>query len=434
MVAWMGRWLLMRMTEGSLPGEMGRLDGASTLQELADTISELIGNPITIEASDFRLLAYSQHAEKVDTVRLNTILLKRAPDNIARLLSTSGILASLTASSEPLRVSLSEVGLTDRVAIPVKVGDTLVGVMWVHEVNRKLHERDFLLLKHATRLAAGELAGGSQRRRLQRDSVSRFLTGLVTGEIKDPVGIAHTARQLGIELPVPFLVTVMEFPDRPTGDLQAFDLLAVLAAEISGHAALMYQTTVVWAIREGEVVFLSGFPAGRRPLEAIAVYIGQEARNHGYVARLGVSRRYDAIEEASHAYDEARACLAAAVLVPGQNVLSSRAIGVLQLLPAMLSAYRCSPHETGVGEKVALLLKQDAQARAGFSFADTLETYFDCGRNVKEAASRLHIHSHALHYRLKRIIEVTGLDLLDGVETLSIHLELKLRRLNTNRG
>ena len=46
-------------------------------------------------------------------------------------------------------------------------------------------------------------------------------------------------------------------------------------------------------------------------------------------------------------------------------------------------------------------------------FYDTLKTYFLCGHNAVETANILHIHRNTLIYRLKKIRELTGMDIED---------------------
>lgn len=72
---------------------------------------------------------------------------------------------------------------------------------------------------------------------------------------------------------------------------------------------------------------------------------------------------------------------------------------------------------------------EDYDRRKRTDLAHTLETYLDCSGVARHAAKALYLHPHSLRYRLRRIVEIQGLDLDDPMTRLSTHLALKLRAL-----
>jgi DNA-binding PucR family transcriptional regulator len=61
--------------------------------------------------------------------------------------------------------------------------------------------------------------------------------------------------------------------------------------------------------------------------------------------------------------------------------------------------------------------------------AATAAAYLDHAGNVPRAAAELGIHRQTLYYRLRCIEELTGLDLADGQDRLTVHLALTLAPL-----
>ncbi|WP_407701615.1 PucR family transcriptional regulator [Thermomonospora amylolytica] len=61
--------------------------------------------------------------------------------------------------------------------------------------------------------------------------------------------------------------------------------------------------------------------------------------------------------------------------------------------------------------------------------AHTLETYLDLAGNAQDAAARLGLHRSTLYHRLRRIERLTGADLANGEDRLSLHIGLKLAHL-----
>jgi DNA-binding PucR family transcriptional regulator len=63
----------------------------------------------------------------------------------------------------------------------------------------------------------------------------------------------------------------------------------------------------------------------------------------------------------------------------------------------------------------------------------TLEVYLDSGNALAEASAALNIHRNTLLYRLRRIEELTGLDLRNPLARLNLHVAVKGFRLESNR-
>jgi hypothetical protein len=69
----------------------------------------------------------------------------------------------------------------------------------------------------------------------------------------------------------------------------------------------------------------------------------------------------------------------------------------------------------------------------GQDFYLTLRTYLECNKNANETADKMFIHRNTLNYRIKRIKELTGLDLDDTKEIQCIMDSFRIRNfLNKN--
>src|SRR6184192_626480 len=79
------------------------------------------------------------------------------------------------------------------------------------------------------------------------------------------------------------------------------------------------------------------------------------------------------------------------------------------------------------GRMLAPLIDYD-RAR-GAPLLKTLEVYLQRHGNLRQSARDLHIHLNTLHYRLRRIGEVTGVDLKDADARLDLLLALRVRAL-----
>jgi DNA-binding PucR family transcriptional regulator len=73
-------------------------------------------------------------------------------------------------------------------------------------------------------------------------------------------------------------------------------------------------------------------------------------------------------------------------------------------------------------------LLQAAAERA--DLIHTLDVFLDTGNSHKQTARLLGIHPKTLKYRLERIEEILGGDVWRAEQRLSLHLAVKLARLN----
>ncbi|GAA4970127.1 helix-turn-helix domain-containing protein [Pseudonocardia tropica] len=75
--------------------------------------------------------------------------------------------------------------------------------------------------------------------------------------------------------------------------------------------------------------------------------------------------------------------------------------------------------------KVAVLDQLDATSRS--DYVASLEALIDSSGDVAAAAESMFLHPNTLRYRLRRIAEITGLDLNDPVDRFVVELQIRLR-------
>lgn len=72
---------------------------------------------------------------------------------------------------------------------------------------------------------------------------------------------------------------------------------------------------------------------------------------------------------------------------------------------------------------------EEYDAKHQSSLMDTLRTFLEENGNASASAERLHLHRNSLAYRLRRVEELTGMDLEDSENRLILALALHLRLL-----
>jgi DNA-binding PucR family transcriptional regulator len=75
--------------------------------------------------------------------------------------------------------------------------------------------------------------------------------------------------------------------------------------------------------------------------------------------------------------------------------------------------------------KLDILIAHDEDNDHRTSYIETLRAYFEAGCDAGRAASRLGVHANTMRYRLRRLVELSGLDLDDPDERFVTELQLR---------
>jgi PucR-like helix-turn-helix protein/diguanylate cyclase with GGDEF domain len=366
------------------------------LQEIVDALSVRLGRPVLVDDGELRPLAYSSQFGELDSVRTASILGRTAPDSAREALFGHGI----RAAGAPVRIPAHpDIGMEARVCIPILRGNRRLGYLWLLE-EPPVAEEELRL----ARAAAGEAAAVLQseadsqldRRRREQDLISALLGG-------DPGASGAAAAVLDADryLPQRPLVVCVAAPEgAPQDALDRFRARGpakhAICGEVGGHPTA--------------IVAAGGSLGGAQLAEALRSVLPD-----GSAVHVGVG---DPVEELQQAPVSHRHALAALRGVSDEVVRweDLRANRLLTALP---------PSALGDLPEGVLRLFDSGHEQ----LALTLETYLDHAGDVKRTAAELWLHRTSLYYRLRRIEEITGLDLARGEDRLLCHVALRLARL-----
>ncbi|GII77005.1 transcriptional regulator [Sphaerisporangium rufum] len=344
------------------------------LQDIVDEIARVLDAPATLEDRGLQLLAYAAQRGDIDAVRRESILRRRASDEVRAYFEGYGI----AAAAGPVRIPADRrLGVLARVCVPLRHREITYGYLWLLDSgalgDRRLAEAAPLVERAAAALAREARArrdlGGRLRELLSADPEARAAAGV---EVDGPVAAIAVQSAAGRSAP---LWTLPRGVLADAGD----PVTAVLA------------------------------PAGqaRAMAERVRAMYGTAA---------GVGGPRDDPGEAWLSWREARLALRVAQRVPRHAPVAAWAdLGVHRLLARLPAA-----ELAGVAAEAAAL--PDELAR-------TVAAYLDHGGRAGETADLLGVHRQTLYYRLAKAGRVTGLDLADGEDRLVLHLGLKAAEL-----
>jgi purine catabolism regulator len=134
------------------------VDGSS-LSDLARRLSELIGRSVTIENQDGKVLAFFDTDGDGDDARRETIAATQSPSSLISALDRLGHIDRIRTASAPVRIpEIPELGMSARVACPIRIGRDLAGYVWILEGDAPLGELDHRAAEHAALVAALQIA------------------------------------------------------------------------------------------------------------------------------------------------------------------------------------------------------------------------------------------------------------------------------------
>ncbi len=404
--AWGQLHTLLRTARSASAQGRGSTSGLGDLFALADAVSSLVGGAATVEDESSVVLAYSSTDHPVDEGRRDTILGRRVPAAYLARLHADGVFRRLWSTDDVVRVELE--GLAPRLAVAVRAGGEALGSLWVQQGDRPLGPEAEQALREAASMAALHLLRARSGEDLERRRAGEQLRAVLDGRL--PASLLTGALQL---TPDDALVVLALQPDDddPVVLDRAADLVVMacrafrrrvvaaatgrvvhavlpareadaraLAADLASRVSTGLRTTVRGCVVD--LPDLGGLPGARRDLE-LGLRVLQ-ARGTREVVHL----------------DELRA---ATVLLQLADLAAER--------PALLDG--------------AVRVLEDSDRERASSYVDTLRAYLDAG-DVRVAADRVGIHPNTFRYRLRRLSELSGLDLDDPVQRLVVHLQLHL--------
>lgn len=388
------------------------------LFSLANAIAAMVGGPTTIEDPQARVLAYSNLEQVVDEPRRETILGRRVPDEWLRRLQEAGVFRQLWTTDEVVPFdAIADLGLQRRLAIAVRAGDEILGQIWVAEGAKPLGPEAVAALTEASRIAALHLVRYRATRNLEHRARGELLRTVLSGGGVPPSVVA----KLGLE---------------------ASDRFVVLAVELQSEG-----DTEVALHRERVLDLLAGFWEAYRRRSA-QVAIGRTV----YVLLPVRDEKHDLVRLAEDFALRARGAVSVPVTVGIGSVVADlhalarsrcEADQVLRVLAAearwgsvaAIDDVRSRVALLELGDVLAerphlrlrqvdLLVVHDREHRT--AYVETLSAWLNAFGDVAGAAEAVHVHPNTFRYRLRRLGELSGLNIWNPDERLLAQLHLRL--------
>ncbi|WP_211229332.1 PucR family transcriptional regulator [Nakamurella lactea] len=406
--------------------DAGLPDGAPNgdLFAVANAVSALIDAPVTIEDRASRVLAFSGGQDAADASRIETVLGRQVPAAYRDKLERIGVFRRMFREGGPVFVDHRDLGepsiAKSRTAIAIRAGDEILGSMWA-AVDAELtsQRRDaFIDAAHVVALQLlRQRAGADVERRVRSDLVATVLRG-------GSEAVSAAARLgLGAGATVVLAATPLDEAELgPQADLevgrqQIADALSLHLSAVHPRSA----SALIGGIAYGVLPSDSGDRAtstARRIAENFVARTGSRLRVAVGIGRVAHDLRD--LERSRADADRALRVLrrpGATISVAGIDEVFAEALLIELSDRAEAEGYR------GWGSLAALA---DYDGNHNAELVPTLWSYLEELGDVTAASERVRVHPNTFRYRLRRIVQIGGLDLADPRVRFAAMLQLRL--------
>jgi PucR family transcriptional regulator, purine catabolism regulatory protein len=409
------------------------LEGGDIGQVVA-ALGTALQRSVAIESTAFQVLATFEHGP-TDHMWANSDVSQASPDMIERFLQL-GIYDQLASERAPIRVPpMPELGMDmERVVAPIVVDREIYGAVWIIAGDRPFTQLDTLAIDHAATVAALLMLRDKAVREAEQKARGDLFEQLLAGEAAE--GPAH---QLGLRLERNHTVLVVS-SGAPPAELAAQvehwlhgrSLAALVLARDDVAVAVVETRSESYgrSLAQSLADALDAPAAAERPKRGAAEASAERiAARNGDRLVVGMGQGYPAQAGLRRSFEEALEANRIGGLLGRQGVVEFAELGFMHWLYHLPGERRTENRYVRV---VAELREYDEQHHG--DLLRTLEVYLDSGNALAEASAALNVHRNTLLYRLRRIEELTGLDLRSPIDRLNLHVAVKGYRLENHQG
>ena len=249
--------------------------------------------------------------------------------------------------------------------------------------------------------------------------------------------IERRADLLGCNLSGGAAVLFFSVPDfielarkRKLGEFQSQHLKSLLYETVRGAVQEVHPNYICLP-RSDSVLVLVGSPLKERKTLARHVLLRCRERVKNLPVHAGLGEPRENPDQVAESYREAESALQVGQRLRSTEDLEDRvhafsALGVQRLLFALSRESPEILRSFGEGVIGPLIAYDEGH---GTELVKTLKAYTECDGNVSEVAELLHVHKHTVRYRLRRITELTGLDVTKFEDAAQLYLAVRATEL-----
>jgi len=418
------------------------LNGGS-LDEIASQVSSLIGNPLIIVDSKWRLLAYAEHPGNQRLLKDYLNLNKKEKPFSAKL--TDSIPNEFQSFHKAIKRNYPEENgdIVCRV-LPIAVNKVIYGYLIAWETVSQMQYIDYMALESAATTISLERVKARQIEEIRHNLRQDFFDDLLQGKIESVNAINSMAEIHNMDAKKSYVCLVIKRRESSGTKIQELidskEKLSIqknrMIQTIQDVASLSKRNMT--SIHRGNLVisFLmlktSEIEKKVSPLlgEGIdSIYQKIISELPEISISLGVSKPCIELLDMDKAYMQAMEAIKISEGIKNKKPISFfEDLAVYHLFDtgtsnqALTDFYEAGP--------LARLVKYDDENNT--NLVQTLEQYFSCNGNVSSASKAMYLHRNTFIYRIEKIKAVLEDDLTDPERLFEIQVALHIRKVLNN--
>lgn len=148
------------------------------------------------------------------------------------------------------------------------------------------------------------------------------------------------------------------------------------------------------------------------------------SRNKDMEIKIGVGRSYKSLENVDKSFQDAVRAVRIGKVITSKNIIKYDELGIFKILSQDLLTEELDDfYETTLKPLVDYDKKKSTELGA------TLHSYFNNNGNLTRVSEDLFAHYNTILYRMKRIEEITNMDLNDSTDRLNLEIAIKIKEL-----
>jgi sugar diacid utilization regulator len=319
--------------------------------------------------------------------------------------------------------------VVDVVIAPIAVGDQVLGYVIVSTGGSDRDEEDLELLtvQHAASIYALSLVESQRDAALRGRYRAELAESLLLGQF-DAANASEIARLAGVRLGEDqVLIAIAPASSEPLASPGAADGITLLES-LAFDLDAIEDGVVAFARLDHVVVIAPAFDVDGREISARVIdLVRRRFPSVGFA--FGASEAVAGPLEFRRAEVQARRALSVAQRLGAVGeVTTHESLGVHRLLLHVPDEELRSFADDVLGELTA----HDVAQRA--SLLETLAAFLSANGNLRRAGDELFVHVNTVSYRMKRIEEITALDLDSSADRLLASMAIEALRAVADRG
>jgi DNA-binding PucR family transcriptional regulator len=386
---------------------------------LANAIAYSVGGATSIEDHNGRMFAYSNLPhQKIDDIRLHSITERQTPvregdaENYLRV----------RGSDKPLHFRSDQPIHASRLAMAVRAGGELLGMIWVLDWDPPLRKGAVQALEDAATVTALHLLQIRQQENGRQWNRGEVLAQLLAGRI----GPAAASALVGLPAATPTTVLAISAESAEFADETPELGLARTLNMINLYCEAWHPRAIATAVEDRIYAVMPAMkttPRGRTLLGFARDISDTVRRTTGVTLRIGIGTTSADIEGLVDSRRLADMTLSALLRAGTNEKVSSieemRGRVVIDELASEGVLNLALP-----GDPLDPIREHDRER--GTTYAESLLAYLDAFGDTSRGAKALCIHENTLRYRVRRIQELFDIDLDDPDVRLVAWLQLRL--------